>query len=85
MSLNKLGGIVRASAVAMCAAPGRAAPADRCVGDSPTSVTRWVWKHGPGLDGAHAERFVSATLLAAIRRDTERAKANDEICGICGG
>jgi hypothetical protein len=89
MSSNKrwaaLQVIVLASASSMYAAPGDAATNERCVGDSPISVTRWVWKHSPQLATANSDRFVSAEFLAAMRRDSAQAKANDEICGLCGG
>jgi hypothetical protein len=62
-----------------------AATIERCVGDSPISVTRWVWKHSPQLTAANSDRFVSAAFLSAIRGDIARAKANDDICGLCGG
>ena len=77
--------VVLAGASSMCAAPGDTATSERCVGDSPISVTRWVWKHSPQLATANSDRFVSAEFLAAMRRDTAQAKANDEMCGLCGG
>ena len=89
MSSNKrwatLRAIVLVSAGTICTPPGYAAATGPCVGDSPVSVTRWVWKHSPQLTGASSGRFVSAEFLSAIRHDAAQAKANDEICGLCGG
>ena len=62
-----------------------AAAASACAGDSPVAVTRWVAKNRPQLVAADSSRFITADLLASIRRDHARATANDEICGICGG
>lgn len=71
--------------LAMCAFPASFAATPACVGDSPVSVTRWVWKHRPGLAAPDSRRFITADFLAAIGRDTARARQNDEICGLCGG
>ncbi len=61
------------------------AGASTCVGDSPVLVTRWVAKNRPQLAADDSGRFITAGLLALIRRDNAHAAANDEICGICGG
>jgi hypothetical protein len=68
------------SAFAPCSAAALA-----CVGDSPIAVTRWVSTHRPRLVAPDANRFITAEFLNAIRRDSARASANNEICGICGG
>lgn len=76
--------LAAAALLATCMFPALAAP-PACVGDSPASVTRWVWKNRPGLAAHDSERFISAGFLAAIRRDAASARAHDEICGLCGG
>jgi len=76
--------LAAAAVLALCVVPALAAP-PACVGDSPASVTRWVWKNRPGLAAHDSERFISAGFLAAIRRDAATARANNDICGLCGG
>ena len=73
------------TAMAACALPAYAAPNPPCVGNTPVSVARWVWKHSPRLVTPDSVRFISADFLTAIQRDAAQAKANNEICALCGG
>lgn len=71
--------------LALCTlSPASAAPPP-CAGDSPVAVTRWVSKHRPQLVAPDSNRFITVLFLESILRDQAQSKANDEICGICGG
>ncbi|WLI88359.1 hypothetical protein Q4S45_16715 [Massilia sp. R2A-15] len=74
-------------AISMLLATGRAVASSgqECVGESPTAVTRWVWKNRPGLNAPDASRFLASDFLESIRRDAARATQRDEPCAICEG
>ena len=71
--------------LALCTLSASAGAPSACVGDSPVGVSRWVLKNRAQLVAPDSSRFVSAELLASIRRDNARSATKDEICGICGG
>jgi hypothetical protein len=78
--------VVAASGIlAFCTVSVSAAEHSACVGDSPVGVTRWVVKNRAQLVAPDSSRFITADLLASIRRDNARSAAREEICGICGG
>jgi hypothetical protein len=92
MSWNSLSEWARAlptvasiAVLALCTPSSAGAAPPPCAGDSPVAVTRWVSRHRPQLVAPDSSRFITAFFLESIRRDQAQSKANDEICGICGG